>query len=151
MHSNYSAAVDLVIQSEVQGHPHHEFILQLGETPQLLIEKAGFPNLPMAISTKVISKSCFDHGIGTKLIKRIPYIINRPDCIFKSANLNLSDSVVLLTFEFHNGYPIIIPVRKNRQVGRQNNRYNMVTSIYGKEGPDPKKKWIREGLLIWKS
>lgn len=145
---NYSTAVDLLIQDEVKGNPHHERVLLLGDTPPVLITAAGFPDIPMAIKSMVIGKACFDHGIGTNLLKRLPQVINDPGHIFRSANESATNTVVLLTLEIHNSWPIVIPIKKNQQVGRSS-AYNLVLSIYGKEGPDPVTKWTQDGLLLW--
>jgi len=147
--------VDVLIKDEMNGKPQHEKLLILGNTPRQLIQSAGFPELPLAIKAKVISKACFDHGIATSMLKRLPDIIANPKCIFKSANAQQSDSVVVLTLEIKNESPIIIPIIKYQQVGRQSqkagrqNAYNLVTSVYAKEGPNPERKWREQGLLLW--
>ncbi len=132
----------------MNGKPQHEHIVHLGNTPEYLAQYAQFPNLTLAISAKVLSKAVFDHGIRTSFIKKLPDIIGNPQCLFKSANPNQSDSVVVLTFEVQGSSPIVIPIRKNQQVGRTE-YYNLVTSIYGKDGPDPARKWKRDNLLLW--
>jgi hypothetical protein len=145
--SNYSTLVDLVIKNEVQGQPEHERILELGKTPQILIEQCNFPDLTLAIKAKTIGKIYFDHGIPISLIKRLPEIISKPKILFKSANQHQNDSVIVLTFEVKNSAPIIIPIRQNQSAGRK--KFNFITSTYAKEGPCPESKWRRDGLLIW--
>jgi len=146
--NNYKTLVDLLIKDEMAGKPRHEQVLLLGETPGQLIEHAGFPELELAIKASVISKACFDHGIATSMLKRLPDIVNNPKSIFKSANVHQVESVVVLTLEIKNQSPIIIPVKKQQQVGR-GNHFNLITSVYAKEGPDPQKKWKSQGLLLW--
>lgn len=144
---NYRALVDLLIKDEMAGQPHHENVLLLGETPAFLVEKAGFPALDMAIKGSVISKACFDHGITTSLLKRLPEVIATPKCLFRPANPQMTDSVVVLTLEVKGVHPVIIPLRKQQRVGRSE-VFNLVSSVYGKEGPDPELKWRQQGLLI---
>lgn len=145
---NYITLVDILIQNESAGIPHHTPILMLGETPNYLIENAGYLQLPMAITGKVISKIHFDHGITKTIIKKLPEILAKPKGLFKSANENQTDSVVVLTYEIKGFLPIVIPIVKNRVVGRI--EYNLVTSVYAKEGEDPELKWQKQGLLLWK-
>ena len=146
--NNYSSLVDILIQDETIGQPKHERLLDLGATPQYLIDHAGFPNLSIAIKAKVIGKAYFDHGIPTSLIKKLPDILGNPKCLFKSANEHQQDSVIVLTFEIKGESPIIVPIKKNVQIGR-NQYYNLVTSLYAKEGPNPEQKWKSSKLLLW--
>lgn len=146
--TNYSRLVDILIKDEMKGNPRHENVLILGETPQILVEHAGFPNLELAIKAKTISKACFDHGIKKSLLQRLPEIVDSPKSIFRSANAERQDSVVVVTFEIQNSYPVVIPIAMNKKTGR-NSYYNLVSSVYGKEGADPHEKWKREGLLLW--
>lgn len=148
---NFSTLVDLLIKDEANGtSTAHEKILILGDTPTYLVDKANFQNHLLAIKYKTISKACFDHGISTNVLKRLPYIISEPKFLFKSANIDQDDSVVLLTVEIHNSSPVVIPIRKDQRIGRSET-YNVVTSVYGKDGPDPIQKWIKQDLLIWKN
>lgn len=147
--SNYATLVDVLIHNEMKGISNHERIVDLGDTPQLLIDTCGFPALPLAIKASTISKICFDHGISTAVIKRLPDIISSPKCLFQSANKQHTDSVVVLTFEIKGGSPIIVPIRQNMKAGRKS--YNFVTSMYAKEGPNPEVKWRKDNLLIWES
>ncbi|PXF32629.1 hypothetical protein WH50_03340 [Pokkaliibacter plantistimulans] len=149
--NNFATLVDALITSEMHEAPQHEKLLLVCDTPEYLRTHASFPALPVAVKSSIISKICFDHGIPTRMIQQLPTIIqNAPMALFKPAKQTLTDSVVVVTFEIKNGAPVIIPIRKNQQVGR-NQYYNLVTSMYGKEGPDPVQKWEADGLLIWKS
>lgn len=146
---NYSSLIDLIIQDELDGNPSHERTIILGRTPTYLIDHAGFPELELAISAKVVAKAAFDHGIRKSFLKRLPGILEDPKTIFRSANPQLTDSVVVVTLEVKNNAPIIVPIRQNQMVGRSST-FNLVTSIYAKEGPDPEIKWQKSGLLIHK-
>jgi hypothetical protein len=143
--SNFATLVDVIINNEMNGIKHHEHILEIGKTPEILVDKCKFPQITLAIKASVISKICFDHGIATSVIKRLPDIANNPKVLFKSSTQG--DSVVVLTFEVKGGIPIIIPIRPNQSSGRK--KYNFISSVYAKEGPCPETKWRREGLLIW--
>ncbi|WP_345876506.1 hypothetical protein [Shewanella algae] len=147
--NNFSALVDLIIKSEIDGTPKHEQVLFLGTTPPYLVEHAGFDLNPLIIKGKTISKICFDHGVKTSVIKRLPEIIQKPKSVFAPALEVHRDSVVVLTFELHRGAPIIIPVKKNVKVGRGATNYNIVTSTYAKDGGDIEQRWRDEKLLIW--
>tara|TARA_B100000446_G_scaffold165588_1_gene168089 strand:+ start:496 stop:945 length:450 start_codon:yes stop_codon:yes gene_type:complete len=145
--SNYKTLVDVIIKDESKGTPCHEHILTLGETPDFLIEHAGFPNLKLVIKASTIVKACFDHGMPPSLLKRLPDVIGSPKSLYKSAT-HSEDSVVVLTLERkgRSDAPIIIPIHREKRVGR--GQYNLVASIYAKEGPDPEDKWGKQGLLL---
>ena len=146
--NNSSSLIDAIIKDEMRGSPRHELVIMLGPTPKKLLEHAGLPNLEIAVTGKVIGKACFDHGINTSVLKRLEDIINNPKGIYRSANPHQTDSVVVLTFESQRASPIIIPIRHSQRIGRTGT-YNLVTSIYGKEGPDPETIWTRQGLKLW--
>lgn len=148
--NNYSSLVEALVKSEMEGQPQHELVLLLGETPSYLIRHCGFPPLPLSIQGKIISKAVFDHGIPTSFLKRLQTTIieNEPKCVFTPADPRHQGSVVVLTLEQHRGAPIIIPIRMTQKIGR-NQTHNLITSVYGKEGPDPEVKWKADGLLIW--
>ncbi|ENM5816220.1 hypothetical protein V4V51_003769 [Vibrio mimicus] len=143
--SNYATLVDVLITDETKGIKNHERILELGCTPDILLRECGFPDLPLVIKASTISKICFDHGVPTSMIKRLPEIVSNPKSLFRSASV--ADSVVVVTFEIKGGAPIIVPIRKAANVGRR--KCNVVTSMYAKEGKDPETKWTQENLLIW--
>lgn len=146
--NNYKTLVDVIIKDESKGTPCHEHILTLGGTPNFLIEHADFPSLDLAIKASTIVKSCFDHGMPPSLLKRLPDVIGSPKSLYKSAT-HSEDSVVVLTLERKGGAgaPIIIPIHRGKSVGR-GAKYNLVASIYAKEGPDPEYKWGKQGLLL---
>jgi len=143
---NFSSLVSVLIQDEMRGIPHHERILEMGQTPEVLVTYAGFSKLDLVVKGKAISKMCFDHGISTPIIQRLPNLVINPKAIYLSASH--PDSTVVFTFESHLGSPIIIPIHKDRSVGRSR-VCNEILSMYGKQGPDPEAKWKRDGLLLW--
>lgn len=143
--SNLSALIDLIIKNELQGTPTHEFIVELGNTPDSLIQFARFPELQLAIKASTIAKICFDHGISTPTIKRLSELLANPKSIYHSAT---QKGVVVVTFEIKAGSPIVIPIHPNRPVGRKT--YNLVASMYAKEGIEPEIRWEKDGLLIHK-
>ena len=71
LHNNFRTLVQAVIQAGMSGTPMHERILELGPTPQLLIDH-GFSALPLIIKAKTVDKICFDHGVATTVIERMP-------------------------------------------------------------------------------
>lgn len=149
LHNNFRTLVQAVITAGMSGTPMHERILELGPTPQLLIDH-GFPALPLIIKAKTVDKICFDHGIATNVIERMPKLIAAPTHLFKSNSPTARDeSVIVVTIEVKNASPIIIAVQKNKMNGRR--EVNEIASMYAKEGPNPVKKWSEEGLLLWDS
>ena len=75
-------------------------------------------------------------------------MLEGPQAIYTSASH--ADSVVVFTYEVNAGSPLIIPVARERQVGR-GPLVNEVTSMYGKTGPDPRPRWRAQGLLLWEA
>ncbi|MCH9782272.1 MAG: hypothetical protein K0U65_00110 [Gammaproteobacteria bacterium] len=148
--NNYTALIDALIKSELDGDPQHEKVIILGATPSYLQSHGQFPDLDLVILGKTVGKAFFDHGIKTPLLKRLPQILDEPKCLFRSANPDQTDSVVVLTIEVKGSAPIVVPIRQRQRIGR-NGLFNVVTSVYPKEGPDPEVKWDRQGLLIWRN
>ncbi len=146
--NNYKTLVDVIIRDELNGKPCHERLLILGSTPNFLVEHADFPDLNLAIKARTIAKACFDHGMPQSLLKRLPDVIDRPKSLYKSAT-HSEDSVVVLTFETKglSNFPVIIPIHREKAVGR-GPKYNLVASVYAKEGPNPELRWRTGGLLI---
>jgi hypothetical protein len=144
--SNYRAAVSVIIKASVDGKPQHEVVLTVGQTPPLLVQH-GMPNLALVITGRTIDKCHFDHGITKGVIERLYALISNPKTIYKSAPPHTDGSVVV-TLERHRECPIIIPIRANKQFGRD--RFaNEITSVYAKEGGSFEQRWTTEGLLIW--
>ncbi len=147
LEQNFKTLVQLVIEAEMKGTPRNELILELGGTPKLLID-LGFPDLPLIVKAATIGKMCFDHGINTGTIERLPKLVRSPTHVFKSTSKHVEDkSAVLITVEFKNFNPIIIAIHKHKKVGRS--LVNEVASMYAKEGPNPIDKWTKDGLLMW--
>jgi len=147
--NNYTSLIDALIKAESEGKPQHEKFVFVCDTPEYLIRHAGFSALPLIIPGKIVGKACFDHGIGTSVLKRLPEIVAEPDALFKSHTHG--GSVVVLTLEMKGAAPIIVPMRPDLLPGRDQSPVNVITSVYGKEGPDPRAKWIAAGLLLWEN
>ena len=141
---NFKAAVQLILQASAEGKPKHEVVLNLGATPQFLIDH-GFPELPLSIKGGTIDKAHFDHGITRGVLERLADIITTPKALYKSATVQQSAAVVI-TFEMKAGSPILIPIHANRPVGRT--FANLVASVYAKEAT-VEDRWLKEGLLLW--
>ena len=146
MKTNYESLVDVVIRAEKEGKPRHELVLEIGPTPSLLVGLGVKPHR-MVIKAKTVGKIFFDHCLTQRQIEKIPTMLNQPRAIFKSANPDTTN-VVVLTFEFDQGAPVIIPIARDRQIGR-GDVTNEVVSMYAKTGPDPVPGWLRGGLQLW--
>ena len=98
------------------GAHQHELVLELGPTPDLLVHEAGFPKLELVVKYRAINKMCFDHGLGTSIIQDIPTLIANPKGLYRSATHG--NSAVVLTFELHRGFPVVMAVQANKSIGR---------------------------------
>lgn len=143
--NNFKAAVQLILQASIAGTPKHEVVLDLGATPQFLLDH-GFLELPLCIKGAVIDKVHFDHGITRGVLERLAEIITTPKALYKSATV--TGAAIVITFELQNGSPILIPIHGNKSIGRS--FANLVTSIYNKE-PTVESRWKRDGLLLWEA
>ena len=143
--NNFKTLVDLLIRAEEQGAPRHELVVDVCDTPRLLVQ-LGLQPLRVVVKAKTIGKMFFDHGLARSQIERIPGLLATPKEVFTSETQ--PDSVVVLTFELHLGAPVIIPIARGRQIGR-GRLVNELTSMYAKTGPDPTARWRRNGLLLW--
>lgn len=141
---NFKLAIQLILQASTEGRRHHEAVLSLGATPQILIDN-GFPDLPLCIKGATIDKAHFDHGITRSILERLADILTTPKALYKSATVQRSAAVVI-TFEMKAGSPILIPIHANKPIGR--NFANVVASIYAKDAP-VEDRWKKEGLLLW--
>lgn len=149
---NFKTLVGVVLQAEMEGKPRHELLLELGPTPPAIIQAGGqnFDGLDLVLKAKTVGKMHFDHGVARGLIERLPEVLNTPKTIYRSAAGILGGAVVVMTFELQRGFPLIIPVHANKQIGRD--RFcNEVASMYAKEGPNPEVKWKEAGLLLWEA
>lgn len=145
MKTNYETLVDLVICAEKEGKPRHELILNVGPTPARLVN-LGFEALALIVKAKTIGKIFFDHGLTQGQIERIPALLEGPQAIYRSDTH--PTNMVVLTYELHSGFPVIVPIARDRQIGR-GPLVNEVVSMYAKTGPDPTPRWRALGLLLW--
>ena len=145
MKTNFETLVNLVICSEKESNPRHELVLNIGLTPQRLVG-LGFDALTLAVKAKTIGKMFFEHGLTQGQIEKIPAMLEAPRAIYRSDTH--PTNMVVLTYELKAGFPIIIPIARDRQVGR-GPLVNEVVSMYAKTGPDPTRRWRDQGLLLW--
>lgn len=147
---NYKTALGLLIKSISDGPAStksHQLILQLGPTPQVLLDQ-GMPQLPMAINGRVIDKCFFDHGMTKPMLERIYSNICAPKAIYRSSNGE--PGCVVMSAETKDAKPIIISVRSNHQMAGRRDYYNAVTSMYDKGG-DVEIRWKKNGWLLWEN
>lgn len=148
--TNFKTLVGVIIEAEMAGRPRHELLLELGETPAYILQHCeGFAALDMVLKAKNLGKMVFDHGMKKGMIERLPEILAKPKALYKSASTHVKDASVIMTFETHNGFPIIIAVHPGKLIGRR--QVNEVASMYFKEGPNPEVKWKSAGLLLWEA
>lgn len=145
--TNYKVALNLMIQSCVQGKARHELYLEVGPTPTSLTMH-GVPQLPLAISGKTVDKVFFDHGITKSVLERLHGLVESPNAVFKSAT-HAAQGYVVITVELKGLAPVIIAVHANKQIGRGKN-VNEIASVYAKEDLTIQQRWVAEGLLLWK-
>jgi hypothetical protein len=146
---NYKTALSVLIQSIKAGTKYHEYSLEVGMTPPVLLG-IGVPQLPLTISVKMIDKCYFDHGISEARLRRLYDLIASPKSVFKSDSPHLDlakvNPVVVITVEVKDENPILIAVHPNQMVGRR--AVNLIKSIYDKP-EDMLQKWRGKGLLLW--
>jgi hypothetical protein len=73
-------------------------------------------------------------------------MLEGPQAIYRSDTH--PTNMVVLTYELKAGSPTIIPIARDRQVGR-GPLVNEVVSMYAKTDPDPTRRWRDQGLLLW--
>jgi hypothetical protein len=133
-----------VLKAESSGKSRHELVLEVCDTPKVLVD-VGVSPLNIVIKAKTIGKIFFDHGLTQRQIEKIPAMLEKPQQIYMSASH--ADSVVVFVYENHAGAPIMIPLARDRRIGRA--VVNEVVSMYAKTGPDPRPRWTRQGYLLW--
>jgi len=148
--TNFKTLVGVIIQAELDDKPRHELLLELGETPAYILQHCpGFTALDLVLKARNLGKMVFDHGMKKGVIERLPDILAKPKALYKSASTHVKDASVIMTYETHNGFPIIIAIHPGKMIGRR--AVNEVASMYFKEGPDPEEKWKSAGLLLWQA
>ena len=146
MAKDYKTLLDDVIKAEIAGTPHRELVLPICDTPNCLLD-CGYAQHKIVIKATNVGKIFYEHALTQDQIGRIGEMLEKPQAIYRSASR--PDSVVVFTFEFHGASPIIIPVAEDQQIGR-GPLVHEVPSMYGVQGPDPRPRWERQGLLIKK-
>lgn len=122
-------------------------------TPQFLIDNYDFPDLDLHISEATITKISNFHGVPIDFLKKLPTIFSEHEeyisYIFKSNTQE--DSSVVCTFDFVGSKPIIIAIKKNKQINTDD-YVNSIASIYEKDNAEVIfKEWKRKGLLLYKN
>lgn len=143
---NFQAAIQLILKASQDGRPQHEAVLVVCDSPGYLVD-AGFPQLPIAIMGSTVDKAHFDHGVTRGMLTRLGEIIQHPKALYRSATH--PTSTVVVAFETKTGSPLLVPLHRDRKVGRSS-RFNIVASVYCKE-PNVESRWREKGLLIWKA
>lgn len=146
---NYKTALNVFIKSIQTGTKFHEYELEVGKTPEVLLN-LGVPDLPMIIGVKVIDKCYFEHGVPEATLGRLYDLIANPTSIYKSDSPHLDHSqvnaIVVVTVETKNGNPLLIAVHINKTVGRR--QVNQICSVYDKK-KEVVEKWRDKGLVLW--
>lgn len=145
--SNLGVIYDLIIREGIEnfGSKYSKQIITVCETPKVLLDN-GFSDHEIVIQPGTIEKCIYDHSIKKSFLQDLEHTLSSPQALFESAMQN--DSSVVLSFQFQNGDPIIIPVQKNWAYGRS--QFNRIATIFGK----PKgiiDKWEKDGLLLWEN
>lgn len=122
----------------------------MGETPPALVDM-GLSPLPLLVTQRHLLKMVMrrddelhHHGLGMRLVRRLPQLLGRPALAFDSAT-NEEAFVVMLPAVDAEGRPIIVPIKPGvRKVyeGRELEA-NLVLSAYGKRNPEA---WLRNSI-----
>lgn len=135
---------------EANKFTNHQLILTLGQTPDLLLNY-GYSQLPIVISGRVIDKSTFDHGVPKSLLERAYKFIESPKAIYNTNNVETPDGAILLSYEINKkSEPLIVAIHPNKQLGRRDQLYNNIASIYFKQG-NPEVRWKEKNYLRWEA
>jgi hypothetical protein len=146
---NYKTALNVFIKSIQAGTRYHEYSLEVGKTPKVLLN-LGVPDLPITIGVKVIDKCYFEHGVPEATLGRLYELIENLTSVYKSDSPHLDhnqiSAIVLITTETKNGNPLLIAVHTNKTVGRR--QVNQICSVYDKK-KEVIQKWRDKGLVLW--
>lgn len=146
---------DLTDSANCNSVLHHQRILTLGPTPQVLID-IGMPQLPLVISGRVVDKAFFDHGMTKGLLEQLYKLIANPKAAYQGHQDQPGSAVV--TYETKDGAPIIAAIHPNKQMGGRGDRaafYNNIASVCDKRSNSPGEtievRWKKQGLLQWQA
>ena len=149
---NFRVALGLMLKSMTEAYEtskvkNHQIVLQLGPTPQILID-AGLPQLPVGLTGKVVDKCYFDHGITKGMLEKIYHVISVPRALYKSRNPE--DATVVMSYEIKGANPLIAAIHPNKQLAGRRDFYNNIASYYFKEN-NAEVRWKSDGLLLWEA
>ena len=124
-----------VVDDALGGKLHHRAILQVGKTPDLLID-VGLPDLPLIMEKGTLDKVLGIaakrnniHGLTKDQVARLYEQLSDPLAVLKSASS--PNSFVVLTEMLEGGSPIIAAIHADLREGRI--FVNEVASAYGKD------------------
>jgi len=148
---NYKIALNVFLQSIKAGTKYHEYSLDVGITPPVLLA-VGVPQLPLTISVKTIDKCFYQHGVSEARLRRLYDLIANPQSVFLSDSPHINPSqahpIVVITIEVKDENPILVAVHPNQRIGRR--AVNQVKSVYDKP-EEMLTKWKGKGLLLWEA
>ncbi len=118
--------------------------LWMGKTPACL-RMLGFPDLPLRISSGILSKIYTGKGgqrpgIPEKFLCRLPELIDDPEAIFDSHTVK-DALVVLITARAADGSGVVV-VSVEANLRDANTQANMITSAYAKD----RATWVLEQI-----
>lgn len=142
-----------VIDSVFSGDYPSESVIQMGETPEILLQY-GASQHPLTLTQNTAYKIAYPqgyfggkHNMGMSVLKQLPYQIADPVAILKSTSQ--PDSLIVLTKWKDGNTDVIVPIHLNKHgVIEPENR---IASVYGKGHIDSIIGKNNENILYTKS
>lgn len=134
---NYESNIDSIAKSESIAQKGQHIEISSG-TPNILIDKAGAQNLPMAIlfdtayletrhSGKLVGNY---HNLGSDNMKKLPVMLENPEYIIKLKNGRLNVIIDMVTAKGKNSL-VSIELAQSKQIDGKFNKYNLIITAFG--------------------
>lgn len=136
-YNNYCKIID-----EIENNPDIEkknaYVEVSNETPEMILKYADAKNLPMAmmfetayLETRHDGKYVGNyHNLGAENMKKIPTLLNNPDCIVRMKNNGRINAIVDLSTKKEKQTLVSIELEQIKQVNNKFNSYNLIITAF---------------------
>jgi hypothetical protein len=132
------------IRELIKGQRDKRETLFVSEASPAVMQTLGMPDLKVAIPGHIPEKMIFDHALSEQMVARLPELLANPVMVFESETH--PGDYVFVTTEFVQKMPLVISVRPNGNIGRE--QAHIVTSGYPRaKAGEAFARWLKGGLL----
>lgn len=140
----FAKSVDKALSGKLH-RDHH--LIKMGRAPEVL-KHLGLRDLELVVPKNEIIEQ--KHGIPMSVIKQMPAFMADPVAVFKSANKDTPNRIIVMTEAIHNSGPVVAVIEPDAKTNM--GKVHFVTSVHAKTSPEKSiKSWIDGGLLLYRN